>query len=374
MEPPPFLCEELQLEILSWLPVKSLVRFKCVSKSWNSTISDSQFIKLHLHRSSSTRRNTDFAYIRSLITWPPESPSATTVTIPDEYDFSGTCNGVMCLSTYLVHERERERERDDYISRVCLWNPATRSMSQHSPPLRFTSTSCWSFGFGYDSSTDTYKVVVAVNHSWPWFREKTMVNVYNMGHTCWRTYQLSHLPSMYPDGDAVHVSNTLNWVAILPEDGTELINPDRCIILSFDLGRESCVQLSLPYCTRDFNHYGPILGVLRGCLCICQTYKKTRFEIWQMKEFGMHESWTRLFNITGYESIIQNIRRWPCFAMYMSEKGDALLLSRSSWNPLHAVLCTQEENKLEVTDIIANNIVDCYVNNYIESLVSPYEK
>ncbi|XP_057453186.1 F-box/kelch-repeat protein At3g23880-like [Lotus japonicus] len=360
MEPPPFLCEELQLEILSWLPVKSLVRFKCISKSWKSTISDSQFIKLHLLRSSS-KRNTDFTHLLSLVRSPPESPSAaTTVAIPDEYIFSGTCNGLICLLTF------------EYLYlQFRLWNSATRSMSQHSPPLYFPINCNCYLGFGYDSSTDTYKVVVAVSHSVSW---ETTVHVYNMGYdTCWRTIQLSHFPSMCPGGDAVYVNNTLNWSAInltYIGDSTQLMNSDPGTILSFDLGKETCAQLPLPYCNQDINWYVPNLGVLRDCLCFCQTDKETCFEIWQMKEFGVHESWTRLFHITGFESIFRNIQLWHSFAMYMSENGDALLLSKSRVPPFEAVLYTQKDNKLELMNI-ANDIVDCYAHNYIESLVSP---
>lgn len=40
-------------EILSRLPIKSLLRFKCVTKHWNSTILDRHFISLH-HENSST--------------------------------------------------------------------------------------------------------------------------------------------------------------------------------------------------------------------------------------------------------------------------------------------------------------------------------
>ncbi|KAK7266473.1 hypothetical protein RIF29_19117 [Crotalaria pallida] len=43
--------DEHVVDILSWLPVKSLMRFKSVSKSWNSLICHPNFVKLHLQRS-----------------------------------------------------------------------------------------------------------------------------------------------------------------------------------------------------------------------------------------------------------------------------------------------------------------------------------
>ncbi|KAI3951233.1 hypothetical protein MKW92_050425, partial [Papaver armeniacum] len=43
--------EMVLCDILSRLPVKSLMRFKCVSKSWCSLIKDPYFIDLHFSRS-----------------------------------------------------------------------------------------------------------------------------------------------------------------------------------------------------------------------------------------------------------------------------------------------------------------------------------
>ena len=47
--PTPELPEDIVPDILKWLPVKSLVRFRCVSKSWHSLITSSSFIHMHLH-------------------------------------------------------------------------------------------------------------------------------------------------------------------------------------------------------------------------------------------------------------------------------------------------------------------------------------
>ncbi|KAK2368818.1 F-box/kelch-repeat protein [Trifolium repens] len=45
---------ELIIEILLRLPVKSLISFKCVCKSWFSIISDSYFANLHFELTSAT--------------------------------------------------------------------------------------------------------------------------------------------------------------------------------------------------------------------------------------------------------------------------------------------------------------------------------
>ncbi|KEH22666.1 F-box-like protein [Medicago truncatula] len=45
------LLDELITDILSRLPVKTLMQFKCVCKSWKTLISNPALAKLHLHRS-----------------------------------------------------------------------------------------------------------------------------------------------------------------------------------------------------------------------------------------------------------------------------------------------------------------------------------
>ncbi|XP_057426487.1 F-box/kelch-repeat protein At3g23880-like [Lotus japonicus] len=371
-----FFFEELLIEILSWLPVKSIIKFRCVSKTWKSLISDSQFVKLHLQRSSS--RNTDFsqAYllIRSFelhneildqeyVTYPSISSllerHPTRVAIRSrlhDHHFIGSCNGLISLE-------KADCTTEKYSSQVCFWNPATRSKSQHSPPLYDHESS--GFGFGYDCLSDTYKVVAAM------LFEKTMVNVYNMGDRRWRRIQVSPFPSLHLErGVAVYVSNTLNWLATIPADiMQENLGIDMYTIVSFDLGKEELIQLPLPYSPRriyEFQYFEPILGVLRGSLSISQNDSKTHnFVLWQMKEFGVHKSWTKLFSIIVSEKIIYR----PCFAICMDENGDALLFTKYGISQL--ALYTKKEHKLEGLKV-SNRYWGRHVNNYTESLISPY--
>jgi hypothetical protein len=48
--------DDLALEILIRLPVKSLLRFKAVCKAWHVTISSQSFIATHLQRSTSNHK------------------------------------------------------------------------------------------------------------------------------------------------------------------------------------------------------------------------------------------------------------------------------------------------------------------------------
>ncbi|XP_033136709.1 F-box protein At3g17710-like [Brassica rapa] len=42
---------DMEVEILSWLPPRSLVRFRAVCKKWNSLLNDKSFLNQHSSRS-----------------------------------------------------------------------------------------------------------------------------------------------------------------------------------------------------------------------------------------------------------------------------------------------------------------------------------
>nr|GMD41380.1 putative F-box protein At3g52320 [Ipomoea batatas] len=48
----PWLPEDMVAEILSWLPVESLLRFKCVCKNWRHLIHQDDFVEKHLRRAA----------------------------------------------------------------------------------------------------------------------------------------------------------------------------------------------------------------------------------------------------------------------------------------------------------------------------------
>lgn len=75
---PKFFPNDLVGEILSALPVKSILRFRCVSKYYDNLVSDPTFVKFHLKRSST--RNPHFILMASHISG--ESPYGS----DDEWD------------------------------------------------------------------------------------------------------------------------------------------------------------------------------------------------------------------------------------------------------------------------------------------------
>jgi len=207
-----FFPDELLVEVLSLLPVKSLIRFKCVSKYWNTLISDPSFVKLHLKKS--TTRNpylTLFANHIKHITG--VSPDGT----DDEYDedysivpypichllhkpsftlyvdpyyclkdkgcscLVGSYNGLICLAGVSLTDAYQ-----DYWLR--LWNPATRTISEELGYFRYFSVKheYFRFTFGCDNLTGIYKVVASC-----YIRDQltSEVRAFSFGDNVWRNIE-----------------------------------------------------------------------------------------------------------------------------------------------------------------------------------------
>ncbi|KAJ9174543.1 hypothetical protein P3X46_013179 [Hevea brasiliensis] len=170
------LSQKLLTEILSRLPVKSLLKCRCVSKSWYSLITNPSFIAHHLEKTAP--RNSGLLFFRYSTTaeLDTESDNERYFLYPDEgfpenpveeldcpfkgvkrfVNIVGSCNGVFCLS---------DNVGGINTYRAALWNPSVRKIVKiHFPKVNYTSKGPFihSLGFGFDSTTDDYKLVRVV--------------------------------------------------------------------------------------------------------------------------------------------------------------------------------------------------------------------
>ncbi|XP_058775721.1 F-box/kelch-repeat protein At3g23880-like [Vicia villosa] len=154
--------EELIIEILLRLPVRSLHQFKCISKLWKTLISDPQFVKRHLQISTAnpslTHQRLYFSQLKKpdKIVYYPLKPLFENLLPPvsfssimeKQYSIIGSYNGLLCL--YNVYERC-----------VMLRNPSIMFESKKSPPVSLDWT-IQHHGFGYDQVNNKYKVLLAM--------------------------------------------------------------------------------------------------------------------------------------------------------------------------------------------------------------------
>jgi len=338
---PVFFPNDLITEIFSVLPVKSVLRFRCVSNSCNTLIFDPTFVKLHLKRSET--RNPHFLLITDhTIEINGESPYSS----EDDYEIDsgvipysicslihnpsftlsadpyypvikgctrvvGSCNGLICLTDDSFNGEYRE-----YWFR--LWNPSTRTTSpilgnfcifrNYSLDEPGWFDGYYKFSFGCDNSTGTYKVVASRYNR----RElRSNVRILSLRDNVWRDIEsfpvdpilLKSSSSEIGEYAAVYFRSTINWLAIQNEfyytvSNIKDITVEQFVIVSLDLGSETYNQYLLPRGFDEVPPAIPTIGVLGDRLCFSYCYKEIEFVIWEMKKFGVEDSWTPFLKIS----------------------------------------------------------------------------
>nr|ABR18789.1 class S F-box protein [Nicotiana alata] len=309
--------KDVVIYIILRLQVKSLIRFKCVSKTWYILIQSSTFIYLHL--SHTTTSNDELVlFKRSYKEEPnrfksvlsflssghddddlhPVSPDLdmqymTTSSACTCHRIIGPCNGLIFLT--------------DKLNNV-LFNPTTRNYRLLTPspfgcPLGFhRSINC--VGFGFDLIVNDYKIVrISEVRGEPPFYCDSMrewkVEVYELRTDSWRELDQVNLQLPYvhwnPCSDMFY-SGASHWFG----------NANTVVILCFDLSTETFRNMKMPNTchSRDEKCYG--LVVLNEYLTlICYPYPgkvidplKDFMDIWMMKDYGVNESWIKKYTIT----------------------------------------------------------------------------
>ncbi|XP_023923674.1 F-box protein CPR1-like [Quercus suber] len=150
--------------------------------------------------------------------------------------------------------------------------------------------------FGFDSSTNDYKLVrIAFQYKYL-STKKPVVEVYSVNEGSWRITSGgdSYPPWVYIRDDFLSTAVSLNGAVCFAADRFDALGS---ILLSFDLGDEVFRVISLPNGNFKFEADIVIL-VFKGLLSlICHEYMGERCSVLGMKEYGVVDSWTELFTI-----------------------------------------------------------------------------
>ncbi|KAL5057278.1 hypothetical protein RYX36_028882 [Vicia faba] len=375
-----FIPEELIAEILSLLSVKTISRFKCVNKLWNTLISDPTFVDKHLKKSSQKQhlivvwRDT-----RDLIMVPfplydlHQNPSITRC-LNDDYYTVGTCNGLICLYTKSLYKVSRSVEYMEYS--IHLWNPSTRKKSEKLVSFSYFSYNLkkfFKFAFCYDDSKKTYKVVAYHIQSCT----KSEVKVFSLGGNVWRNIQsfpVVPLNWTYYETcpyNGVHLSNTINWLAINEYSYSsyqyrDITHVEQIVIISLDLSTETYKVLLMPQGLVEVPRIQPVVNVLMECLCFSHQVED-EFVLWQMKEYGIQESWSQLFKIS-YQILPMDFKdeRFRMACIY--KNGDMVIFVSDCH--YDKVIYNLRDKKVETLIVNGCGYWFGHVNVYGESLVA----
>ncbi|KAJ4828212.1 hypothetical protein Tsubulata_043068 [Turnera subulata] len=298
-------------EILAMLPIKSIHRFRQLSKSWSSLLVSSEFQKLRTNNSTPPETNLEKilqcsavngGYVIESLGCLGDGEDPVRLQFPtDKFVwFWGSCNGLVCVTV---------PDFQSGVVEIVVWNPFTgiyRKLQDIDHDRRICAC-----GFGYDSVADDYKVFVITKpvpdgakvkiFSFLKKKKKKKVNVeiFSLRTGSWKVVEITS-PGSYVEPIAekhevgLFVNGALHWQV--------LIGGERKII-AFDLAKEKFYGVPLPAVEKELCDILRFkeLGVAGDYLCLCFVSKSDNITIvGLMKEYC--KSWVHFigYNSLGY--------------------------------------------------------------------------
>ncbi|KAG5597661.1 hypothetical protein H5410_038893 [Solanum commersonii] len=198
---------------------------------------------------------------------------------PNRYEVLCCCD---CLSLLQIFY--------DYL----LWNPSTNESIQL-PYIDYQESIRSTFGLGYDSISEDYKIL-KIDNGGDDSRPPSKFLALKSGS--WR--KIDNHPrifhnSTYRDGPLTFVCGAFHW---LSKD-----NVNKYFMISLNISSEVYKEIELPEEICNIPNMRFIkrnLSVIEGMLCAfcsCLHPRWGTFKLWVMKDYGIKESWTILYNI-----------------------------------------------------------------------------
>ncbi|PHT48898.1 hypothetical protein CQW23_13106 [Capsicum baccatum] len=300
--------EEIIMEILSRLPVRSLLRFKCVSKCWMTLISEPYFTLKHRNRAKNDQNSQKFLVSRKDLLEDEFSLYCSSLSLvqrieevqkldcPSNGKPWRRCKLYFCYDSLVIIGVFNYRDK---TNRLLLWNPSTRE-SIVLPDQKFSLERCWcTWGLGYDSVSDNYKILKIDLESYS--------EILALKSGSWRltnNYPIGNRPDLLCTESFVFVHGAFHWID----------NITRSTVTALSISSEVYTEILLPEKILDLRPQ-----VRAACfsftekLCVYVNYTSqvgNNFRFWVMKDYGVTESWAELFTIPGpgFLSVIPKYR------------------------------------------------------------------
>ena len=223
------------------------------------------------------------------------------------FQIVGSCNGLVCVAQYGCSST--------IAHAIYLWNPSIRKFKRL-PDFSLTRFIWISTGFAYQSETNDYKVVKIYSPSSNRIkRPEVEAEVYSLSSDSWTRVGISLRPNVVVSkvkdySSTSFVNGALHWLVSVSEGEVEFQN--RKTILSFDVDDDKFGEIALPgghgLKPLHSERYKENLAVFKGKLAFI-TFENREFVyfrdsigscqcvIWVMEEYGVCESWNKLFSV-----------------------------------------------------------------------------
>ncbi|OVA10917.1 F-box domain [Macleaya cordata] len=283
---------DIIVDLLSRLPVKSLVRFQIVCKLWNCLIFHPCFIDMHLLRQDTERPvylmkannrllKTHVQKFRPIYLLRQEKEEQVLdrmvqVYQPSEMDaayFSivDSCNGLVCLT--------------NYYNSICIYNPSTRDYIF----LPKNTVRTLELAFAYDPKSNKYKVfrIFPIQDPPRGSLNVSAYEVFTLGSNSWRRKeQIPYFPS---ETKHIKCGGAVHWLF-----GGDKKNPNS--LLSIDISTE-IPRILHPIPHSIDNTFNPFLIDLHGNLALCMMSKNAKtMEIWVLTQPTSTFVWVQNYN------------------------------------------------------------------------------
>ncbi|KAF3660900.1 hypothetical protein FXO37_13162 [Capsicum annuum] len=340
------LSEDVTYEILSRLPVTSLIRFKCICRFWYFLIKNPNFISKHLHKLGSKKH-----FLRLLISRRGNITNKRILSLSENDTFDvfinqdfppyfndkfghvrliGPCNGIVCLC--------------GYPDNIVLWNPSIRDYKilpqSHIQRLVGSTVRGTDFGLGFDSKKNDYKVIqilfcVSIDRVVVY-----QVEIYSLSTNSWRKYN-GIVPAKIKYGNTswsmVYKNENFCWLA---QDGE-----NHEVILSFNMSEGIFRNTKLPLNIGTFGEreirsvwvivpFDESISLIVYCLKELEKY----FDIWVISELGTKSFWTKSQRIGPLSRVERPLGFW---------KNGEFILENNSGQLVIYDLSNQEVKTLE---------------------------
>ncbi|XP_012833508.1 PREDICTED: F-box/kelch-repeat protein At3g06240-like [Erythranthe guttata] len=277
-----YLPPEIIENILLRSSVKPLLRFKSVSKSWNTLISDPIFVRNHHNQSKKSSSDNLFlchdyytlSYSNLYSVVKLEDRKLQTLQVFEcSYrweDYVCSCDGVILLATGC-----------DTYRRFTLWNPSTRTRTELCHPRRRIEAS---YGLSRDPTTGDFKVVVV---GW-----RDSYSVYSCNNKSWMIFNKEHETpprtgpsSCYRSFPEVCVDGVSYWVW---RNTSHIVYHDP---------RDDKLKILQKPENVDDNETIYLVG-LRGSLCMyCKGRDEHTVDFWTKEKGIDNNSWNELMTV-----------------------------------------------------------------------------
>ncbi|XP_074264784.1 F-box/kelch-repeat protein At3g17530-like [Silene latifolia] len=294
-----YLPPEVWTLILSTLPAKTLLKFRCVCKSWCSIIDDPDFIQLQFRlckiNSGNNQllvsleglgRNRDKGCL--LTVCQPETLQSTGLIFSksDSYRYRilSSCNGLLLVVQH--------RPDGSHIE-LRLWNPCLRK-SFLLPTCPLHNHNCW-YLLGFAPDSKDFKVVALTFEKRLGIRPRKMLFVvYSLHDQLWtirnlNTTSVTCIAVLYSLSKALFFRRAAYWLA---KNDYQRDEPTH--LGSFDFEKENIDFLELPFSLDETGFYR-LLFLLGESLAVFSISKVTS-SIWVLEQDNEKGPWTLWFS------------------------------------------------------------------------------